>query len=120
MKGYLADTLEQRRLMRILLEVQWICFSLQELANILENLDSQRAAAPPDKDSEPDLDDEVGEDTGGTAAGDKAPLLQTFVFSATLTLPQKLRKRLRRGDTPCSGQGSSHAPGQLICPCACT
>ena len=26
-----------------------------------------------------------------------AGLLQTFVFSATLTLPQKLRKRLRKG-----------------------
>jgi hypothetical protein len=25
------------------------------------------------------------------------PLLQTFVFSATLTLPEKLRRRLRKG-----------------------
>ena len=42
--------------------------------------DAERAAGEPDQ------------------AGARQPgLLQTFVFSATLTLPQKLRKRLRKG-----------------------
>lgn len=44
------------------------------------------------------MGEDVDEEAGGEAsAGRKAGLLQTFVFSATLTLPQELRKRLRRG-----------------------
>lgn len=33
------------------------------------------------------------------AAGSGRPSIQTFVFSATLTLPASLRKRLHKGDT---------------------
>ena len=81
---------------------------MQELSNILEALASQRAnsgTAANDADladgpaSEEDEDEDVDAASAGVSSG-KTPagLLQTFVFSATLTLPQKLRKRLRRGD----------------------
>lgn len=70
----------------------------------MESLASQRGDAGAAKDEEEDLEDEVGDDDGDATMKDAAPdangragLLQTFVFSATLTLPQKLRKRLRRG-----------------------
>ena len=84
-----------------------ILCAVQELSNILEALTSQRAssgAAADDADLDEDAADDEDEDADADAAGadissGKAPagLLQTFVFSATLTLPQKLRKRLRRG-----------------------
>lgn len=107
-----------------------ICGAAQELTNILESLESQRAdGRPEDKTATaaPEADDladegyaisigndadvsELGADRGDPAAEgvlaagsgelqrSKAPLLQTFVFSATLTLPQKQRKRLRKGN----------------------
>ncbi len=81
--------------------------AVQELSNILEALVSQRASsgpAPDDADLAEDAaeSDDEDEDADAARAGnssgtDPAGLLQTFVFSATLTLPQKLRKRLRRG-----------------------
>ena len=44
----------------------------------------------------PDGEEDAGEpDQAGADA--RPGLLQTFVFSATLTLPQKLRRRLRKG-----------------------
>ena len=87
--------------------------AVQELSNILESLASQRAnsgAANADVEMEADMDDDAAPDDADDAdaeADDEADdvsdgkatagLLQTFVFSATLTLPEKLRKRLRRG-----------------------
>jgi len=94
----------------------WKC-AVQELSNILESLASQRASsgtadaddgmeadmvddgAPEDADdadadAEAEADDQPDDVSAGRAI---AGLLQTFVFSATLTLPEKLRKRLRRG-----------------------
>ncbi|BDA45127.1 DEAD-box ATP-dependent RNA helicase 13 [Coccomyxa sp. Obi] len=77
----------------------------QELANILEYLESQRAggnesyedAPTADRDAD-DMTEDADEEAGGKASAQRrAGLLQTFVFSATLTLPQELRKRLRRG-----------------------
>lgn len=43
--------------------------------------------------------DSEGEETGAAAAARRAGkhILQTFVFSATLTLPMSLKKRLRKG-----------------------
>jgi hypothetical protein len=78
-------------------------FELQELSNILESLASQRASsggADEDADMAADVEEAAeGDETRATApaAADRPELLQTFVFSATLTLPQELRKRLRRG-----------------------
>ena len=79
---------------------------IQELANILEYMESQRAGGNGSPQDVPDLAEEAGEasecedegkgDEGAVRQG-KAPLLQTFVFSATLTLPLGLRKRLRKG-----------------------
>ena len=80
----------------------WQLRTVQELSNILEALTSQRASSGTAADGA-DLDDDAAEEDDDNADADnssgKAPagLLQTFVFSATLTLPQKLRKRLRRG-----------------------
>lgn len=80
---------------------------IQELANILEYMESQRAGGNGSTQDSPDLAEEAGEasegeDEGkgdeGAARQGKAPLLQTFVFSATLTLPLGLRKRLRKGE----------------------
>ena len=75
---------------------------LQELSNILESLASQRANVGSQGDKEEagtDQDDDESnqEDEAASKAQAGAGLLQTFVFSATLTLPQKLRKRLRKG-----------------------
>lgn len=79
----------------------------QELSNILEALASQRGssggAAGDDTDLAEDAvpgDDEDADLASADVISGKAPagLLQTFIFSATLTLPQKLRKRLRRGE----------------------
>lgn len=84
-------------------------FEPQELANILEYLESQRAGgnhspqdAPDQAEGPGDASDGEGEEGGDEVAmtSTKAPLLQTFVFSATLTLPQGLRKRLRKGARP--------------------
>ena len=78
-------------------------FELQELSNIMESLASQRAnTGGADEDAEMAADmEEAAEDdedhAAAAAAAVRSGLLQTFVFSATLTLPQKLRKRLRRG-----------------------
>jgi hypothetical protein len=78
-------------------------FELQELSNILESLASQRAnSGGADEVTEMAADmEEAAEDdedhAAASAAAVRSGLLQTFVFSATLTLPQKLRKRLRRG-----------------------
>jgi hypothetical protein len=83
----------------------------QELSSILELLDSQRAAAAKgDWDSAHDPASEPAAASSYGARGDApeeaaaegepdqaAGPLQTFVFSATLTLPQKLRRRLRKG-----------------------
>ena len=87
--------------------------AVQELSNILESLASQRAssgAANADDGMEADMDNDAAPDDAGDDDADPddqaddvstgkatAGLLQTFVFSATLTLPEKLRKRLRRG-----------------------
>ena len=76
---------------------------LQELSNILESLASQRANVGSRGDDDNEVGDsqddnegsQVDEEAGLARSG--ADLLQTFVFSATLTLPQKLRKRLRKG-----------------------
>ena len=84
-------------------------YAVQELSNILEALASQRAssgAAIDDANRAEDVapdDDEDADSAGADISSVKAPagLLQTFVFSATLTLPQKLRKRLRRGGLLC-------------------
>ncbi|CAL8469133.1 g8674 [Coccomyxa elongata] len=77
----------------------------QELANVLEYLESQRAGGneahgdvPTADRGSGDMEEDADMEAGGEApARRKAGLLQTFVFSATLTLPQDLRKRLRRG-----------------------
>lgn len=72
---------------------------------MLEYLESQRAggnethgdASTADRNAG-DMEEDADEEAGGSASAQhKAGLLQTFVFSATLTLPQELRKRLRRG-----------------------
>ena len=90
----------------------YVLWPVQELSNILEALASQRAnsgVAADDADLDggaaSDEDEGIDENEGVNAAGagissGKTPagLLQTFVFSATLTLPQRLRKRLRRGN----------------------
>jgi hypothetical protein len=52
----------------------------------------------------PEARGKAGAPHKGKAARRRGPLLQTLVFSATLTLPDALRKRLRRG-----GGGSSGA-----------
>lgn len=78
---------------------------MQELTNILEFLESQRASggsgarddAAPDDGPAEDAEEEAEAAKEGRK---KAGLLQTFVFSATLALPQGLRKRLRRGAAP--------------------
>jgi len=70
----------------------WHC--TQELSSILEFVpdlkpERKKGAAT-----------EVGEEAEGQApleAREKKRKLQTFVFSATLTLPESLRRRLKRG-----------------------
>lgn len=54
--------------------------------------------------------------TAGGEAGDKSGgkrILQTFVFSATLTLPMSLKKRLRKGG---GGSGAHQRSAWLISP----
>lgn len=69
----------------------------------MESLASQRGSsggADEDADMAADMEEAAEDDeehAAASAAAVRPGLLQTFVFSATLTLPQKLRKRLRRG-----------------------
>lgn len=81
----------------------------QEMEHILEHIKSSRLVdnnQPDDFDHEP-ASTESGDDTSAAedeATGDelsakpkKQKRLQTMVFSATLTLPQHLRKRFKKG-----------------------
>ncbi len=81
---------------------------VQELTDIL-------AAIPNHNSAEDDLD-VVDADADAPASNSdkrKKPLLQTFVFSATLTLPSSLRSRLRKGGVMLwSSMGSSCRIGQ--------
>jgi len=86
----------------------------QELTNILESLESQRASGGSGALDDDAPDDNPAEDAEEQAkeGEKKAGLLQTFVFSATLTLPQGLRKRLRRG-VPCRLNHCTHSMQKL-------
>ena len=66
----------------------------QELTSILGFLPAQQAKATGEDADDPDDGDENIEQS---PAGRPKRKLQTFVFSATLTLPEGLRKRLKRG-----------------------
>ena len=95
---------------------------LQELSNILETLASQRADVGSRGDNDEagnnqDDDESNQEDERAGRAQSGADLLQTFVFSATLTLPQKLRKRLRKGVH--GGLGLHKVRGVSLCSSNC-
>lgn len=55
--------------------------------------------SPEDGPTVADVDMDLPEDPGSNPAGDAdvSPFVQTMVFSATLTLPEKLRSRLSKG-----------------------
>ena len=97
-----------------------------ELGNIIEALPAARAArggAGVEVDADEEEEEggvEEGQEGGGEedprrrreAAGARqrrARRLQTFVFSATLTLPAALRKRLRKGGGGATGSASLDA-----------
>jgi ATP-dependent RNA helicase DDX24/MAK5 len=74
-----------------------------ELASILDQI--PRAPGTADAAADEDAADEdvpAGGEAGAAPPARAGPPMQTFVFSATLTLPSDLRKRLRKG-----GGGSS-------------
>lgn len=100
--------------------------SLQEMEHILEHIKGSRAVdnSQPDEfdhrqkltaEGSGDNDDEDEDEKGSAAAdevvgvpeGDQSAKperqkrLQTMVFSATLTLPEHLRKRLKKGQLLC-------------------
>ena len=104
---------------------QNVCHTLQEMEHILEHIQSSRLDANTETD---DFDQQdIQQPTSGTASGadpsdadeaedprqEQQPLwgkkqkrMQTMVFSATLTLPQHLRKRLHKSalsHPPCIG-----------------
>ena len=98
--------------------------SLQEMEHILEHIKGSRAVdnsqpdefdhrqklnteGSDDNDDDDDNDGAAADEPGNVSqgrqsakAGRQKPL-QTMVFSATLTLPQHLRKRLKRGQLLC-------------------
>jgi hypothetical protein len=91
----------------------WIIV-LQELTSILGYIDGERKKYGAGRLTNPSDDADAAEDLppsgegeegreGGDAGGEEepevsvSPFIQTFVFSATLTLPERLRTRLARG-----------------------
>ena len=64
---------------------------VQELSNILDLIPRPQSADAQEQATA------IGFEDINTKDQAKPPKLQTFVFSATLTLPESLRKRLRKG-----------------------
>ncbi len=74
--------------------------------------DSSGSASESGRESDPGSAEELSDGAAGSSGGDQGgavggrrrgggPVpLQTFVFSATLTLPENLRRRLRKGILP--------------------
>lgn len=81
----------------------------QELANILQQIPGMQQREGPRRGkhrfkdrSKQDADEEPLGSEEQQGADQQASRMQIFVFSATLTLPQSLRKRLRKGAAlPC-------------------
>lgn len=66
---------------------------MQELSNILDYVPS------PDKEGQQNPE-HVDLEEAQNKSKKRKRRLQTFVFSATLTMPESLRKRLRKGYSP--------------------
>ena len=105
-----------------------LCLVLQEMEHILEHIRGNRLSdnSQPDEYDHRQLDAAADDAAAveqfaeGDAADDeesapkqhKRKLLQTMVFSATLTLPQHLRKRLKKGE---AWHSSSVFPVHMCC-----
>ncbi len=94
--------------------MKWVVCSFQEMEHILEHIKSSRLVDNNQPD-EFDHEQNVAEDIKDESAAErelsvkpkKQKRLQTMVFSATLTLPQHLRKRLKKGWSPCLQRAAS-------------